>query len=414
MRVLRVVVAGVCGAGLTLGAVAPASGAFPTPAAGASSDAGLERTLGAVRDAGIPGVYSAVRDGARRWAGAAGVADVHTGRPVRPGMAHRVGSVTKTFTAVGVLQQVGLGRIGLDDPVADHLPGLLPADEGRAVTVRMLLNHTSGIGDYVPAAFPSLAGGPGEAAESLDEHRFRRIAPGELVRLGLDAPRTGAPGERFSYSNTNYVLAGLLLEEVTGMAAEDYLTERVIRPAGLRDTAFPRSPFLAGPHSRMYEARYGDIDPPRDYSVYDMSWAGVAGAAVSTMEDLNRFYAALFRGELLGPAELAELTRTVPADGGHRESYGLGVYPVELSCGRFWGHDGRVWGAVTFAFTSEDGERQAAVGLNLAGYQSLDEQGGLEPHPADEALIDHLELALCGPAGTPPAGARLGAVDRAP
>ncbi|MFD5317398.1 serine hydrolase [Streptomyces sp. NPDC127098] len=87
--------------------MAPSSGASPTPTAGASSDAGLERTLGAVRDAGIPGVYSAVRDGARRWAGAAGVADVRTGRPVRPGMAHRVGSVTKTFTAVGVSQQVG-------------------------------------------------------------------------------------------------------------------------------------------------------------------------------------------------------------------------------------------------------------------------------------------------------------------
>ncbi|MEV0302627.1 serine hydrolase domain-containing protein [Streptomyces prasinus] len=358
--------------------------------------AALRTTLGAVHDAGMYGGYSSVREGAERWTGASGLADVDTGRPVKPGMRHRVGSISKTFTAVAVLQQVERGRIRLDAPVGEYLPGLIKGERGRDVTVRMLLNHTSGIGDYFLGAFPSLAD---NSTASLDEGRFRSVRPEELVRLGLAAPATGRPGEQpGSYSNTNYVIAGLLLEKVTGQSAGTYITRNVIDRAGLHATSYPRTPSIKGPHSRMYESFYGLIDPPRDYSVYDMSWASAAGSIVSTTDDLNRFYRTLLAGGLIGPAALGEMLRTVPViAGGFGVDYGLGIYVLDLpGCGRFWGHDGAVFGAGTIALSSRDGKRQLAMGWNLMKYQRLNEDGtALEPSAIDHAINEHIAQALC-------------------
>ncbi|MEU6741305.1 serine hydrolase domain-containing protein [Streptosporangium sandarakinum] len=366
----------------------------------------LRRGLDAVREAGMYGLYSAVRDGGAHWSGAAGVADVRTGRPADPRMLHRIGSITKTFTAVAILQQAGRGRIDLDAPVARYLPGLIPGERGRKITVRMLLNHTSGIGDHVAGAFPSLLQG---STASLDDNRFRRFRPEELVSYGLQAPPTGEPGQRWSYSNTNYVIAGLLLEKVTGIGAEEYITRNVIRAAGLRDTSFPRTPRIPGPHSGAYESFYGLIDPPRDYSVYDMSWAGTAGAIVSTVDDLDRFYRVLLGGGLLAPAQLAQMRTTVPVLDGQGRTvmhYGLGIYAQDLPCGRFWGHDGAVWGMGTFSLSSPDGRRQISVGLNLMKYERFDENGVLQPHPINAALGAHLLQALCGSGATLAAGER--------
>jgi D-alanyl-D-alanine carboxypeptidase len=337
------------------------------------------------------GVFSSVRDGGERWTGASGVADVATGRPVTPGMRQRVGSISKTFTAVGVMQQVERGRVRLDAPVGDYLPELIPGERGREITVRMLLNHTSGIGDFVAGAFPSLTR---NSPASLEEERFRSIRPAELVRMGLAAPATGRPGSvPGSYSNTNYVIAGLLLEKVTGQKAGAYLTRHVIDRAGLRHTYLPRTPYIKGPHPRMYESWFGLLDPPRDFSVYDMSWASTAGSVVSTTDDLNRFYRALLGGKLVGKTSLDEMTRTVPVSG---MDYGLGIYSLELrGCGRFWGHDGAVFGAGTIALSSRDGKRQLALAQNLMKYQELDENGRPKPHPIDDAIAAHVVRALC-------------------
>ncbi|MPY64503.1 serine hydrolase domain-containing protein [Streptomyces spongiae] len=393
LRVTRIV-------GTVLGTTLLLSTALPAASAGtrtaSSTDRALDRaalrtTLSAVHDAGMYGTYSSVREGSERWTGAAGLADVDTGRPVTPGMRHRVGSISKTFTAVAVLQQVERGKVRLDAPIGDYLPDLVPGERGEEITVRMLLNHTSGIGDYILGAFPSLAQ---DSTASLDEERFRSIAPEELVRLGLAAPATGRPGEQWSYSNTNYVIAGLLLEKVTGKDAGTYITRNVIDRAGLRHTTYPRTAYIKGPHSKMYESFYGLIDPPRDYSVYDMSWASTAGAIVSTTDDLNRFYRTLLRGGLIGRAALAEMTTTVPAGG---FDYGLGIYALDVpDCGRFWGHDGAVFGAGTLALSSRDGKRQLALGWNLMKYQRLNEDGtGWEPSPIDDALDEHVIRALC-------------------
>ncbi|MGW3344400.1 serine hydrolase domain-containing protein [Nonomuraea rubra] len=380
-------------AATTLGVLIAAA---PAPAA---ADTGLDRqalrqALSAVHEAGMYGIYSQVRDGSQTWQGASGVADVASNRPVKPGMVHRIGSITKTFTAVAVLQQVARGAVELDAPISRYLPDVVPGERGERITVRMLLNHTSHIADHVGPAFPSLLQG---SAQSLDDNRFRVFTREELVRLGLDAAPTGEPGATpGSYSNTNYLIAGLLLEKVTGQGAEEYITRNVIRKAGLRHTSFPRTPHIPGPHSKAYESLYGWVDPPRDYSVYSPTWITTAGSMVSTMDDLNRFYRALLRGELIGAAELAEMKRTVPVLAGGVLNYGLGLYYFDLPCGRFWGHSGGVFGMATESMTSEDGARQLSLGVNRTKYQSLDENGNIVLHPIDYASAEYFLLAACG------------------
>ncbi|WP_093803375.1 serine hydrolase [Streptomyces sp. Wb2n-11] len=404
---------------LSLGAV-PAQAAAPAATAPAATGSGssaapfagpgrgldraaLRSSLAAFHEAGMYGAYSAVRDGSEQWRGAAGLADVDTERRMRPDFEHRIGSITKTFTAVAVLQQVRQGRIGLDAPIGRYLPELIPGERGREVTVRMLLNHTSGIPDYVLPAFPGLTVDPGK---ELDENRFRRLRPEQLVRLGLAAPPVAERGTH-SYANTNYVIAGLLLQKVTGEDPETYITRNVIRKAGLRHTYFPSSPRVSGPHARMYESMYGYIEPARDYSVYDMSWAGTAGAMVSTMRDLNDFHRQLLGGKLLGPAELRAMKTTVPAyepDPGQDVAmrYGLGIYTLRMPGGGwYWGHDGGVFGAGTWALSTENGRRQVAVGYSLMKYERFDEQNKPKPDPIGAALFSYVDGALSGGAGKP-------------
>ncbi|TYC13378.1 beta-lactamase family protein [Actinomadura syzygii] len=366
------------------------------PPTGPFDPAKLRATLDATRDAGMYGLFSAAQDGGTVWNGASGVADVRTGRPVTPDMRQRIGSISKSFMATAILQQVEKGRIDLDAPVGRYLPNLFPERPGKQVTVRMLLNHTSGIADYVLTAFPSLKA---LSSESLDENRFRYIPPEQLIEWGLQAPRTGEPGERWSYSNTNYIIAGRLLEKVTGTPAEEYINRHVIAKAGLKETYFPSGPRIAGPHPRMYLSLYQHIKPPRDYSAFNMSWGWTAGALVSTTNDLNRFYRKLLTGGLIGKAALGEMQRTVPAkdaDGNLLMNYGLGLYSLDLPCGTFWGHDGIVFGGGTQSLSSAGGERQVSVAFNLTMYQELDANGMPVPHPIDSALAAHVVEALCG------------------
>ncbi|MFE5299694.1 serine hydrolase domain-containing protein [Streptomyces sp. NPDC056632] len=366
--------------------------------------AALRDSLDAFHTAGMYGAFAAVRDGSEQWRGATGLADPSGGRPMAPNFEHRVGSITKSFTAVAILQQVERHRIDLDAPVARYVPDLVPGERGEQVTVRMLLNHTSGIADYVLPAFPGLLQDPGK---TLDENRLRHVEPEELVRLGLAAPPAAQRGE-FAYANTNFVLAGLILERVTGQDAEAYITRNVIRRAGLHHTYFPSSASLKGPHAGMYESFFGFIDPPRDYSTYDMSWAGTAGALVSTTSDLDVFYRKLLGGKLLGPAALRAMKTTVPAavtpDGEVVMRYGLGLYTLRMPSGWYWGHDGAVFGAGTWSLATEDGRRQVSVAYNLMKYQRLDEQGHTLPEPITPALYAFVDGALSG--GAPTAGPR--------
>ncbi|EDY64925.1 beta-lactamase family protein [Streptomyces pristinaespiralis] len=365
--------------------------------------AALDAAVEDVHRAGMPGLFAEVRDGDQVWRGAAGVADVDTGRPVTVGMRHRVGSITKTFTAAAVLQQVEAGRIGLDTPIGRYLPELVPGERGEAITVRMLINHTSGLAEYFPYAYPSLKAFPALAntgPKSLDDHRFTRFDHVELIEMGVTAPAVGAPGGTPGvYSNTNYLLLTQLLGQVTGTTAERYITRDVIGRAGLRDTGFPAGPDIDGPHSRLYEAWFGMIDPPRDYSVYDMSWVGPSASLISTVTDLNRFYGLLLAGEIVSPSSLAQMQRTVPvvSQEGRTGDYGLGLYPMEAAGeDTFWGHGGTVWGGGALAMTRADGKRQMAVAVNLQRWNRLDSAGKPQPHPIDDALAALHRVAMYG------------------
>ncbi|MFJ6998272.1 serine hydrolase domain-containing protein [Streptomyces sp. NPDC003090] len=392
------------GAAAAGGAGAVRAGTFGAGAVGADASAGFDTerlgaAMDAVHEAGMPGVYGEVRGEGRVWRGASGVADLATGRPVTPDMRQRVGSITKTFTAAAVMRQVERGRIELDAPIGRYLPELVPGERGRRITVRMLLNHTSGIPDYIPYAFPSLQGFPTDpdvSARSLEDNRFRQFRPAELIEMGLSAPPAGEPGARPGvYSNTNYEILGQLLERVTGMGAEEYITRDVILRAGLRHTAFPDGPRIKGPHPRMYEGLWGLLDPPRDYSVYNMSWVTMGAGLVSTMGDLNRFYAALLDGRIVSPSSLAEMKRTLPVQAldGSVIEYGLGLHKVVTPCGTFWGHDGSAWGAGTVSLTRADGGRQMSVAVNLARWRA---PGAAGHDPIDAALTALYDEAMCG------------------
>jgi D-alanyl-D-alanine carboxypeptidase len=268
-----------------------------------------------------------------------------------------------------VLQLAGERRLSLDAPIARYRLKVVPDAVGRRVTLRMLLNHTSGIGDYDTELIKTV-----DDIVTLCATTYR---PEQLARIGLAA----APTTGFSYSNTNYVLAGLIVEKVTGHSYRDEISRRILRPLGLRDTYFEGTdPLIRGPHMRAYVPwTDGTL---RDFTRCNMSWGWAAGEIVSTANDLNDFYRALLTGRLLPPALLAQMQTTTGDEG-----YGLGLYYVDLPCGRFWGHDGGTIGHVTVSWHSPDGVRQVTYAQNMTFYQN----------PAIDAAVNQfLVTALCG------------------
>ena len=323
----------------------------------------MEHVLEQLVAAGAPGAVAIVNDGSRSghrprvWAGASGVADLRSGRPMQPDDGFRVGSMTKTFVATVALQLVDEGRLSLSDTVERWLPGLLPY--GDKITVRQLLDHTSGIPE---AAFiPKLALYQGV--------RFRSWTPPELVALIAHQPPVFPAGSQWAYTNTNYLLAGLIVEAVTRRSLGAELARRIFRPLQLRHTYFPVNfPFLVEPHASGYSLALDDNlnpigGPLLDFTVYNPSSLWAEGNIVSTERDLARFFRALLGGRLLSGALLADMKRpvavSVPGFG-----YGLGLYVVDTPCGTLFGHTGGVPGFQNWLFNSADGSRQVGVMIN--------------------------------------------------
>lgn len=355
-------------AGVVAGTALAVSTVFGVGTAHAASDTdAIAAAATKLHEAGINGVIVATSDGDADWRTAVGVADTATGRKMRPDFQHRIGSVTKTFTAVALLRQVEAGHLDLDDPVGRYLPKLLPGERGRQVTVRMLLDHTSGIGNYTDVVL----GGLDTSVDAYERNRYRTWSARELARIGLELEPTGEPGAEKSYSNTNYVLAGLVLQRVTGEDAQRNITREVIDRAGLRDTYFPgRDPRIDGPHSKMYFTN--TVGQRGEYSVYNMTWAGTAGSLVSTAADQSRFVKALLGGELLGAEQLA-----VMRDGG------LALTEMELGGCQVTATSGSIPGADSFVVFDSTGDRTVVIETNTsdmsagAGEEILDAYLGL-------------------------------------
>ncbi|MGA5895803.1 serine hydrolase domain-containing protein [Streptomyces venetus] len=354
---------------LALAAALSAAGAALAPAAQAAQQGhGHEATRAALRDivdkGGLPGVAAKVRDNRGSWFAAAGHADTATGRKRSAADHFRGASITKTFVATVLLQLEGEGELSLDDTVEKWLPGLLRGNgyDGDAITLRQLLNHTSGLAEYTDdPAFIHGAAGPG-----FPEHRYDTHTPEELVAIALKYPPRPDPRTAPSYSNTNFVVAGMVIEKATGHSYAHEITRRIIRPLKLRGTSFPgTSPLMPKPHPVGY-SRLDQETPDaeiHDATEQNMTWLGAAGDVISTSGDLNRFQRALIKGELLPRAQMREMLDEVPAGGGF--GYGLGVEFAELSCGvRVVGKTGRTNGSLSAMVGTPDGEHQLTFNIN--------------------------------------------------
>ncbi|MFF9345794.1 serine hydrolase domain-containing protein [Streptomyces sp. NPDC014734] len=353
---------------LLMTGVGSASAAEPSPAD--ILQAGAQK---GVAD-GYPGVIGMVRRGDTAQYVHAGVGDRATKVPADPKAKFRIGSNTKAFISTVLLQLEGEHRLSLDDTVDRWLPGAVAANgyDGKKITIRQLLNHTSGLPDYLGSLQIS-------TPYFLNTNPREVLPPQKLVDIGLarQAPQS-APGEKFGYSNTNYVLAGMVIRIVTGSEPAAEVQRRIIEPLGLRDTDFPtEDPALYGNYLHGYVLRAILID---DATVSNVQVTGNAGAIVSTLDDLATFSRALLGGELLAPAQLAELKTTVPVDAAGNAGYGLGIEHVKLPCGKSaWGHDGAVLGYFSEWLTGEDGTEQVLHANNefhmLGGTQGQADTG---------------------------------------
>jgi D-alanyl-D-alanine carboxypeptidase len=379
VRAARLFLAAVVSATILLASTAPAMGgtAAPPPDA-ARADPQLRTLLRDVVAAGVPGVLARVQDPHGIRLATAGVADLATGAPLRPRSRVRIGSITKTFVATVVLQLVAEGRLALDRPVGSRLPGLLA--RGDRITVRQLLNHTSGLFDYT--ADPVLLAG-------IIANRV--FDPEELVAIAETHPNAFEPGTAWEYSNTNYIVAGLLIESVTGHPLAQELQRRIFKPLGLDDTAFPvATAQIRGYHAHGYVP--ANVVPTPDGKPFDVtglnpSHAWAAGAITSSIEDVAHFYRSLMGGRLLGARMLHEMrTTTAESPDNPTFRYGLGIERVQDPCGANWGHTGAIFGYQAAAYWNENTDRTVVLASTMFP----------PPAAAEAPLARAVDHALCG------------------
>ncbi|MFJ2772462.1 serine hydrolase domain-containing protein [Streptomyces sp. NPDC087300] len=384
-------------AALLGGTVATTEARASAPRARRTAPAGsaLQRNVEAVRATGVSGVVAEVQSAHGSTSARAGVADLDARGPVPADAYYRIGSDTKTFTATVALQLVGEGRLKLTDTVERWLPGAVQGhgNDGRRITVANLLRQTSGLNDYFAV------GDPGEfTPEAYRRNRFRAQSPKEQLTAALGAPPQWLPdaddpaGERrWGYSNTNYVVAGLLIEAVTGHSWSQEVHERIIEPLGLRHTFTPgTSPYLPMPTATGY-TYFPKETRPTDTTVGQGGWAD--GSVISTTHDHAAFLRALFGGRLLRPAQLAAMRRTVPAPDwipapGVRYGLGIAWRPVAGIGDGIWFHGGTSLGCVSECGVTADGATavtSAAFTLRLGGPEQ-DEQAARTLRMVESAL----------------------------
>lgn len=294
----------------------------------------------------------------------------------------RAGSNTKAFVAAVVLQLVGEGKVELDAKVTKYLPGAIKDDR---ITVRQLLNHTSGLANYTQYM----------GLDKFADVRHRYFEPHELLAIGNANPPTGQPGEKFKYSNTNYVLAGLLIQKVTGRPVAENVDQRIVKRLKLRDTYWPGvgEQGIRGKHPHGYATVDGKA---ADVTELDPSWGWAAGQIISSTKDLNTFYQALLKGDLLKKEQLDEMRKTVATAGEMwpGAEYGLGLVSSPLSCGgRYWGHGGDIHGFETRGGVTENGKAFSVALTAMPGtFQDTPE----EAVKAHEAVLATVDSALCG------------------
>jgi D-alanyl-D-alanine carboxypeptidase len=359
---------------LGVGLAAAALVAVVVPAASQAQQAGHEETqaaLDAYRGHAGPGAAVYAGTGTDTWTVNSGSAVVGQNRPIDPGDHFRAASQTKTFTATVVLQLVDEGLVELDAPIERYLPGVVAGNgyDGNKISVRQLLQHTSGIStDY---------------ANAKPQNGVYPLA--ELVRAGLSHPPQFEPGTSFGYSNVNYFVAGMLIEKITGQLVGDAITDRIITPLGLSGTRYPapgdRS--LAAPYLPGYTWQIAFwVDTTNQL---EPSYTHSAGAMISTQADLVTFERALAGGKVVSAESLAAMRETVPVPGIDEFDYGVGLMHKTLSCGgEAWGHAGDLaTGHTSLTMVTDDGRFASLVTNTMVTSEDLPTRYGV------------VETALC-------------------
>lgn len=324
--------------GLVLTAFVATAGVTSSASAAAQSarDRALTKSVReAVREASIPGAIVGVwQKGKSPYVRAFGVRDRATGQRMSPDLYMRIGSETKTFTITALLQLVAQGKVSLDDPIAKYVPGVV---NGETATLRELASMTSGIPSYTqtPAFFEDLVTDP-----------QRSFTPQELLAYVAGAPALFAPGQGFDYSNTNTVLIGLVIEQVSGQPLPSYIEQHLLKPLGMNDTSFATDAAFPSPHAHGYTEQTAD-GKVADATDWNPSWGWAAGAMISTVHDLHIWAEHLATGKgLLPPALQRErLNSLKPTAPGARTAYGIGMFSVA----GWLGHNGSLPGYQTVA-----------------------------------------------------------------
>ncbi|HUQ60440.1 serine hydrolase domain-containing protein [Lentzea sp.] len=336
-------------------------------------------------DAGFTGVEIRVHDERGERSFQAGLSELGGSAEPPPNGHVRIGSNTKTFVAVAVLRLVAEGGIALDDPVDDHLPEF---GIDRRITVRMLLQHTSGLFNHTGEYHEDGTVAPGITwqGKAWVDSRFEHHRPEDLVRFALSKPARFGPGADWSYANTNYVVARLLVERVTGRPFAEEMHRLVIGPLGLTGTSVPTGWEVPEPHAHAYY-RYDDGGEEKtvDVTRLDPSWISSGGDMISTTRDLHAFITALVRGELLPAPLLAEMLDPHPEVG-----YGLGVFVQETGSGKVITHNGGAMGHAALMYTTADGAKTLTVALNYV------DDAGLSLSAVFQEVVKKLIAAVFG------------------
>ena len=316
-----------------------------------------------MKDLSITGAGVLIRSPAGDWSTAMGTRTWHGTDPVTIADHIRIGSNTKPMTGTVILQLVDEGKISLDDPVSKYRPDV---PNGDNITITQLLNMSSGLGNYT--VDPVLN-------EQQDNNPGRAWTPDELLAMGYAQPVKFPPGQGYYYSNTNTVLLGVIIEQLTGMPVAEAFQQRIFDPLGLTETSFPAitDATVPDPHPTFYTwgTNVGTIDStvmspevqaaaldgsrePIDTTDLNPSWAWTAGAVISTAEDLADFAEALAGGGLLSPElqtkRMTELNPTKPDKPEDNASYGLGIARI----GSMYGHIGELPGTNSYMFYDPD------------------------------------------------------------
>lgn len=361
--------------------------ALPAGAIGRTSakvrDRALDRAVERLVEmkGGPPGAAAIVQRGVRPRLHTAGVAKRHGDTPIVANDYMRLASVSKAFSGAAALALVDQGKLSLGDTIAARVPGM-PAAWG-AVTLRQLLDHTSGLPNY--------------AANKTFLDQFAAnpraiLTPRELIAFVAGEPLQFQPGTSYAYSNTDNLIIGLMVEAATGQSYDGALASLVYGPLGLRRTSLPTGYTLPWPYVHGYDVAAGK--KPADVSqAISMAYLWAAGGIVSTQGDLNRFIRGYVGKRLFGAATRVQQLRFVKGSsqppGPGRNSAGLGIFRYRTRCGTVYGHTGNLPGYTQFAAANRSATRSVVFTVNT----QLSPDSGRAATFA--ALRRAYELAVC-------------------